>query len=79
LGGDFGGEGRDSRKAQFAGARGHEGNFERGEPGQVSPAGTLKAAGAGQNLVPPQYRQRVGAYLERVNDEIGERREKARR
>ncbi|MBI4581215.1 MAG: hypothetical protein HY718_16045 [Planctomycetes bacterium] len=78
LGGDMGREGRDARSAALKGRGGHEGNFEGGEPGRVDPLETLRAAGAGQTVVPPQYRERVGAYFERIADEVGDKGEKVR-
>lgn len=48
------------------------GNFGRGEPGRVSAIDELRAGGAGRELVPLEYRERVGAYFERIADELGE-------
>jgi hypothetical protein len=76
-GGQMAGERREGGVA--VGRAGQEGNFEGGEPGQVDPLETLRATGAGQNAVPPEYRERVGAYLERIADELGERNEKSTR
>jgi len=75
LGG--GGLNDDSRGGRSAlqGRRSHEGNFESAEPGRVDPLEALRATGAGQQLVPPEYRQRVGVYLERIADEVGEQRQ----
>lgn len=73
-GGERAGDAKQSSSA-LLGARGQEGNFERGEPGYVDPLDPLRATGAGQNLVPPQYRQRVGAYFERITNETGERKD----
>lgn len=71
LGGDLGGpEGHNARA--LSATRGHEGNFQGGDPGRVDPAGTLQATGEAARIVPEQYRERVGAYFERVNDEVGE-------
>jgi hypothetical protein len=71
AGGDRSGDGKNSRAAVYAGS-GVEGNFESGEPGRVRPLGTGRAELGSDSTVPPQYRQRVGAYFERLTDEIGE-------
>jgi len=71
LGGGLDREGKDSSAALLA-TGGHEGNFESGEPGRVDPLDPLRAMGAVSNLVPPQYRQQVGQYFQRVADELGE-------
>lgn len=77
-GGDRAGESKQSNTA-LLGPAGHEGNFESGDPGRVDPLESLRAAGANQNLVPPEYRHRVGAYFERITDEIGDERDKRER
>ncbi len=71
-GGELGDEDGPGGQAALAGRGGHEGNFESGEPGRVDPLEALRAAGTGQHLVPPEYRQRVGTYFERIADEIGQ-------
>ncbi len=50
---------------------GREGNFEAAQAGRVDPLEALRAAGAGQNVVPLEYRERVGAYFQRLTDEAG--------
>ena len=57
----FGGRGRG------LGTRGNE-----TDPSVVDPSGTLQATTGGATAVPVRYRSRVGAYLQRIADEIGE-------
>lgn len=77
-GGDRAGESKDAMSARGARA-GNEGNFESGDPGRLDPLEPADARGDMQNLVPAEYRQRVGAYFERITDEIGNDKEREKR
>lgn len=71
TGGGMAGDGKDSQSA-WRGRRSGEGDVENAEPGNVQPLESLRAVGANRLVVPPEYRQRVGAYFERITDELGE-------
>lgn len=63
---------RDAAAVGFGPGRDGESRGGR-EPGRVEATEPLRAAGAGETAVPVQYRQRVGAYFERVADEVGDK------